>query len=135
MVIESLIGYLAPKVTQYLFEHLAEWAEPVAKGVGCKVLNFAGEKYAAQRADIEQWVRNVVPGERFDDAAVKAVDQLIVFGMQEIAEFIECEIKLHGLNGVDALERAAKSGQVPAIFERIAGKVALDAQAFRQAAQ
>ena len=123
MLIESLIGYLAPKVTQYLFEHLAEWAEPVAKGVGCKVLNFAGEKYAAQREDVVQWVRNIVPGERFDDLAVRVVDQLIVFGMQEIAEFIECEIKLHGLNAADALERASESGNIPAVFERISSKV------------
>jgi len=132
MVIESLIGYLAPKVTQYLFEHLAEWAEPVAKGVGCKVLNFAGEKYAAQRHEIEQWVRNIVPGERFDDAAVRIVDQLIVFGMQEIAEFIECEIKLHGLNGVDALERAAESAQIPAVFERLSQKIMFDTKSFRE---
>lgn len=133
MVIESLIGYLAPKVTQYLFEHLAEWAEPVAKGVGCKVLNFAGEKYAAQRHEIERWVRNIVPGERFDDAAVRIVDQLIVFGMQEIAEFIECEIKLHGLNGVDALQRAAESAQIPAVFERLSQKIMFDTKSFREA--
>ena len=126
MVIESLVGYLAPKVTQYLFEHLADWAEPVAKGVGCKVLNFAGEKYAAQRAEIEQWIRNIVPGERFDELAVRVVDQLIVFAMQEIAEFIECEIKLHGLNAVDALERASESGKLPAVFEKISSKVMLD---------
>ncbi|NCX94783.1 MAG: hypothetical protein EBX40_08925 [Gammaproteobacteria bacterium] len=135
MVIDSLIGYLAPKITQYLFEHLAEWAEPVAKGVGCKVLNFAGEKYAAQRADIDRWVRNIVPGERFDDLAARLIDQLIIFSMQEIAEFIECEIKLHGLNAVDALERAAESGQVPAIFERIANKVVFDTKSFRQTLQ
>ena len=132
MVIESLIGYLAPKVTQYLFEHLAEWAEPVAKGVGCKVLNFAGEKYAEQRADIERWVRNIVPGERFDDLAVKIIDQLIIFGMQEIAEFIECEIKLHGLNGVGALERAAESAQIPAVFERLSQKIMFNTKSFRE---
>jgi hypothetical protein len=130
MIVESLIGYLAPKVTQYLFSHLSEWAEPVAKGVGCKVLNFASEKYEDQRKEIETWVRNLVPGERFDDAIVRAVDSMIVFGMQEIAEFIECEIKIHGLNAVDSLERAAQSSQVPAIFERIAEKINMDTQAY-----
>lgn len=127
MVIQALIGYLAPKVTHYLFTHLNDWAGDIAKGVGCKVLNFAGDKYTQQRAEIEKWVRNVIPGEKWDDMATKAVDQLIVFGMQEIAEFIECEIKLHGLNGVDALKRASESGQIPAVFERISDKVRQDA--------
>ena len=127
MVIQALIGYLAPKVTQYLFSHLDDWAGDIARGVGCKVLNFAGEKYAEQRKEIESWVRNIIPGERWDELAVKAVDKLIVFAMQEVAEFIECEIKLHGLNGVDALKRAAESAQIPAVFERISEKVKQDA--------
>lgn len=127
MIVQALIGYLAPKVTQYLFSHLDDWAGDIARGVGCKVLNFASEKYAEQRKEIESWVRNIIPGERWDELAVKAVDNLIVFAMQEIAEFIECEIKLHGLNGVAALERAAESAQIPAVFERISEKVKQDA--------
>lgn len=128
MVTEALVSYLAPKITQYLFSHLKEWAEPVAKGVGCKVINFASNTYNNNRLDIEQWVRNIIPGERFDDAAIKAVDKVVIFAMQEIAEFIECEIKLHGLNAIEALERAEKAGQIPGIFERIADKVTIDVQ-------
>jgi len=126
MIVESIIGYLAPKVTQYLFTNLRSWAEPVAKGVGCKVINYASDAYAVNRKDIEQWVRNVIPGEKFDEKASKAVDNIIVFAMQEIAEFIECEIKLHGLNAIEAMERAEKAGQIPAIFERISEKVKSD---------
>lgn len=126
MVLEALIGYLAPKVTQYLFSNLKQWAEPVAKGVGCKVINYASDAYKLNREDVEQWIKNVVPGQKFDDVVVKAVDQIIVFAMQEIAEFIECEIKLHGLNAIEAMERAEKAGQIPAIFERIADKVTND---------
>ena len=129
MLIESLLGYLAPKITQYLFSNLKAWAEPVAKGVGCHVINYAGESYATYRADIEQWVRNIIPGERFDDRAVKVVDKIIVFAMQEIADFIECEIKLHGLNAIAAIERAEECGQVPSIFESISNKVTTDIRA------
>lgn len=128
-MIESLITYLAPKVTQYLFAHVREWAEPVAKGIGCKVLNFASEQYEKNRKDVEQWVRNVVPGERFDEKAVKIVDKIIVFSMGEIAEFIECEIRLHGLNALQVLERAEQAGKIPAVFETISEKVTSDVKA------
>lgn len=128
MITQALAGYLAPKITQYLFSNLRVWAEPVAKGIGCKVINFASEAYNKNRGDVDQWVRNLVPGERFDDAASKVVDKIVVFAMQEIAEFIECEIKLHGLNALEALERAEKASQIPGIFERIADKVTRDVE-------
>jgi hypothetical protein len=133
MIIEGIITYIGPKVVEYLFSHLREWAEPVAKGVGCKALNFAGEKYAEQRHEIEAWVRNLIPGQKWDDFAVKVVDQMVVFGMQEIAEFIECEVKMHGLNAVDVLERSIEAGKVPAIFNKISAKVTYNTKEFRQA--
>lgn len=126
MLIEHLVSYLVPKVTQYLISNLGEWAVPAAQGIGCKVIDFSGEAYAKNREDVERWIRNLVPGERFDDMAVKAVHHIIIFAMQEIAEFIQCEIKLHGLTTSDALKRTEEASQIPAVFERISSKVETD---------
>jgi len=126
MVLESLIGFLAPKITQYLFSHLKEWAEPIAKGMSAHLINFASEAYTDKRQEIEDWVRTIVPGERFDEIAVKATQKVIQFAMKELAEFIEGEIKLHGLDESQVLNMPVDSTHrtdFSKVFEYISSKV------------
>jgi hypothetical protein len=83
MPLQSLIGFIAPRLIKYLLSNLSVWALPLTKGVAGHV-----EK---NRLEIAQWIKDVVPGERFDELAVKAVDALIAIAMEEILKLAGVE--------------------------------------------
>ena len=134
MIQSALISYLAPKVIKYLFSTLEDWGAPIAKGVGCSVINFGSEKYQQNREHVATWVRQIVPGEKFDDMAVKAVDGIIIFSMSQIAEFVECDIAGHQLALSDfrqkeVFAKAALAAGIPAVVEKLTSAVVSNALA------
>ena len=134
MIQSALVSYLAPKVIKYLFSTLGDWGTPIAKGVGCSVINFGSEKYQQNREHVATWVRQIVPGEKFDDIAVKAVDGIIVFAMSQIAQFVECDIAGHQLSLSDSRQKevfakAALAAGIPAVVEKLSNAVVSNALA------
>jgi len=113
MPLQSLIGFVAPRVIKYLFSNLSVWALPLAKGVAG---NFAGDAYKKSRLEIAQWIKDAVPGERFDDLAVKVVDVMIAVAMEEVFKLIGMEAG-SGL-GLD-MGKIQELGEATEVFDSI----------------
>lgn len=120
MLIEVLINYLSPKITEHLFLTLEDWF--YSKKYGCKNVNFSSEDFLTKRTETFEYLKKIVPLEVFDKLKRQVVEQLIVFCMQEVAEFIECEIASVEFERKKVIEKAKELIQIISVFEKVSSK-------------
>jgi hypothetical protein len=120
MAIQNLVGFVAPRVIKYLLSNLSMWAMPAAG----KLVDFAGDAYKKNRLEIANWIRDAVPGERFDDAAVRIVDALIGIAMEEVFRIVGVEAQAGFDVDIDKLKELAETTEVfDSIKDRVVSRV------------
>ena len=127
----TVISFLAPKILSFFMQGIASSKHLIFHEVGDSLIKAGTDEYAKNKIFIERWIKDVVPGDMFDQIVVVIVEKIVEFAIIEIKKFVEEEVDKHdNPNKAEAakevIAKLADMSETPEVVDKLAHSVVKD---------